>query len=58
MELLKNYPGARIHRSHWVADNAILNVKKNGRSNAVSLVDGRTLPVSEKYKGSLVSFTD
>ena len=53
MELLKNYPGKRIHRSHWVADNAVESIKKNGRNKSVKLVDGRILPISAKYKDAL-----
>ncbi len=52
MELLENYPGTRIHRSHWVANNAVESVKKNGRKKSVKLVDGRILPISAKYKSS------
>ena len=53
MELLKNYPGFQIHRSHWVSTSAIKGVHKEGRKNFVKLINGKTLPVSEKYKSVL-----
>lgn len=45
-EMLPNSLGLRIHRSHWVAFDAIESVKKIGRQGEVTLLDGRTLPIS------------
>ncbi len=46
---LKNYPGIQIHRSHWVANQAIKKIKKQGRSHFVELKCGARLPVSNGY---------
>ncbi len=46
---LKNYPGIQIHRSHWVANHAIKEIKKHGRSHFVELKSGAKLPVSSGY---------
>lgn len=45
-EMLPNSLGVQIHRSHWVAFDAIESVKKIGRQGEVTLLDGRTLPIS------------
>ncbi|MCF6344092.1 MAG: LytTR family transcriptional regulator [Devosiaceae bacterium] len=50
---LKNYPGLRIHRSHWVAFDAVDKVKQSGRKWVVKLKDGSELPISEKYKSDV-----
>jgi len=50
MKELKKYPGAQIHRSHWVVFSAIKNVKTNGRLKFALLSDGRELPISKTYK--------
>ncbi len=45
--------GFCVHRSHWVAKNAICNVqKKNGRFT-VFLRDGSVVPVSRKFQANL-----
>lgn len=43
---LNDLPGVRIHRSHWVAYEAIKSVETNGRRIEVTLQCGRVLPVS------------
>lgn len=43
---LDGYRGLHIHRSHWVALDAIEAIVKDGRKCHVRLVDGRMLPVS------------
>ena len=52
---LKNYPGLQIHRSHWVASDEILTLKRQGRKTFALLKDGRALPVSTTFKEPLVS---
>lgn len=43
---LDRYPGLQIHRSHWVALDAVADIgRENGRA-VVRLDDGRNLPVS------------
>lgn len=49
MDLLEGCPGLRIHRSHWVALEAVEGVDKAGRRTEVVLSDGRRLPVGATY---------
>lgn len=42
--------GAQIHRSYWVAYDAIQAIEKKGSSLRVILEDGRSLPVSRGYQ--------
>jgi hypothetical protein len=44
---LEAFPGIRIHRSHWVARDAIRSVEPDGRRFRVTLTDGRKLPASQ-----------
>lgn len=46
---LNNYPGIRIHRSHWVAYRSMHDLKKAGRSFQVDIGDGKSLPVGVTY---------
>jgi len=46
IELLEGWPGARIHRSHWIAKRF---VKRNGRRVAVRLSNGKHLPIGNTY---------
>ncbi|MEC7760397.1 MAG: LytTR family DNA-binding domain-containing protein [Pseudomonadota bacterium] len=43
---LNGFPGMQIHRSHWVALDAVERVEKDGRKCLVVLKNGTTLPVS------------
>ena len=45
--------GLQIHRSHWVAHQAITRVKRQDGRTTVKLCDGRSLPVSRSYTGAL-----
>lgn len=47
LEELIEFDGARIHRSHWVAFNAIEAVEPDGRRHVVKLDCGSQLPVSQ-----------
>lgn len=42
--------GRRVHRSHWVAAEAVSGMKVAGRSMALILKNGRTVPVSRSYR--------
>ena len=42
-------PGLRIHRSHWVAEKQLKDIKKRGGRSYVVLADGRELPASDTY---------
>lgn len=50
---LADLPGCRIHRSHWVATDAMLRVRAEGRRHVMDLIDGSSLPVSQAYLGPL-----
>lgn len=49
MAELDGLEGVQIHRSHWVAAHAIAGIEKSGQKIAVTLSDGRSLPVSATY---------
>ncbi|WP_439136677.1 LytTR family DNA-binding domain-containing protein [Roseicyclus sp.] len=46
---LEELAGFRIHRSHWVAAEAVLRVRAEGRRHVMDLIDGTVLPVSQAY---------
>lgn len=50
---LDGYPGLQIHRSHWVADTAIVGFERDGSRSFVRLIDGRRLPVSRPNQPAL-----
>jgi len=49
IDLLDDYPGVRVHRSHWVALNFLQGIEKQGKGYKALLEDGRELPVSATY---------
>lgn len=49
IEMLEDYPGLQIHRSHWVGLAQIDELVKRGRNTLVLLKDGRELPVGSTY---------
>ncbi|WP_417667495.1 LytTR family DNA-binding domain-containing protein [Roseibium sp.] len=53
IDLLEGYPGCRIHRSHWVADQFVSSTGKVGRRMVVKMKDGRELPVGTTYIASV-----
>ncbi len=53
---LKNWPGLRVHRSFWVAKNAITGVEPKGRSYELTLNNGLRIPVSQSYRSALEIF--
>lgn len=48
--------GIRIHRSHWVAADAIAQVEPAGRNLRLRLVNGMEVPVSQSYKQPVLTF--
>ena len=58
MSELDQFPGVQIHRSHWVAENAISRLVSQGRSDFLELVDGRKLPVSNSYRTKITEITE
>lgn len=53
VELLKDFPGCRVHRSWWVAFDAITSTKKDGRKLMLTLVNGLEVPVSKTYEAEV-----
>ncbi|MBN9669184.1 LytTR family DNA-binding domain-containing protein [Roseibium aggregatum] len=49
IDLLEDYPGVRVHRSHWVALNFLQGIEKQGKGYRALLQDGRELPISATY---------
>ncbi len=50
---LYTYPGMQIHRSHWIAYEAISDIEKSGQTMKVTLSTGDILPVSRTYRAQL-----
>ncbi len=46
---LDGLDGERIHRSHWVAADAVMRIARDSGRLSVHLTDGRQLPVSRQY---------
>jgi DNA-binding LytR/AlgR family response regulator len=46
---LAGYPGAQVHRSHWVAGGQAKRLLRDKDRRMIELVDGRRLPVSRPY---------
>ena len=55
LEEVAPVPGIRIHRSHWVALDAIEAVERGAGRCAVRLRDGRDLPVSRSYQQEVLA---
>lgn len=52
LEELGNAPGLRVHRSHWIADDAVTNVvHRNGKMEIV-VASGTRFPVSRPYRAA------
>ncbi|MDV7340082.1 LytTR family transcriptional regulator DNA-binding domain-containing protein [Terasakiella sp. A23] len=50
---LHAHPGMQIHRSHWIAFDAITDVEKSSQSMKVTLSSGAIIPVSRTYRSLL-----
>ena len=46
---LDGLPGAKIHRSHWAASRHMTSLSRQGRRHAVTLTNGKELPVSASH---------
>lgn len=53
LEELGAYGGVQIHRSHWVALDALRRLKRQDGKLFIELLDGRSLPVSRTYAKSV-----
>ena len=42
--------GLRVHRSHWVAIDAVVGVEQSGRQCTLTLSNGLKIPVSRSYR--------
>ncbi len=49
-ELAQSVPGLRVHRSYWVAEDAIREIQPTAKSYRIALANGMTVPVSKSYK--------
>jgi DNA-binding LytR/AlgR family response regulator len=47
---LSDYEGMQVHRSWWVARNAVTRLNKQGRKIELLMKDGTTIPVSAAYR--------
>lgn len=50
---LAGYRGMRIHRSHWVALDAVTGLERSSGRTLAILLDGRRLPVSRNHASEL-----
>ncbi|MEL6644307.1 MAG: LytTR family DNA-binding domain-containing protein [Pseudomonadota bacterium] len=50
MDELEGIAGMQVHRSHWVATEAVRAVEREGGRMFVRLYDGETVPVSRAYQ--------
>lgn len=46
---LKNYNGLQVHRSWWIATDAVIDVKKEARKATLIMKNNMEVPVSQKY---------
>jgi len=52
-EELSDVEGLRVHRSWWVAREAVTGVKRNGTRLLLQLENGLEIPVGKTYRGAL-----
>jgi hypothetical protein len=50
---LDRLEGAQVHRSWWVAREAVLSVERDGRRASLTLTNGLRVPVSRERRGVL-----
>lgn len=53
LEEVAGLPGRQIHRSHWVAEAGVADIRREGGRWVVRTSDGETLPVSRTYLPAL-----
>jgi hypothetical protein len=46
---IDHVPGAQVHRSWWVADDAVAGLRRTGRTAQLILSNGASVPVSQPY---------
>lgn len=52
---LSQTDGLQVHRSHWVANSAIVKEQKNGQNLTLLLSTGDNVPVSRSFKSKLAA---
>ena len=52
-EELSDVEGLRVHRSWWVAREAVTGVKRDGTRLLLQLENGLEIPVGKTYRGAL-----
>lgn len=55
---LADYPGAQIHRSHWVAADSAGKIVRRGARLELALSDGARLPVSKSFAAAARRLAD
>jgi hypothetical protein len=60
-DILRELPdtlGMQVHRSHWVANDAIVDVVRQGNNTRIETKDGMQIPVSRRYVGRVVKWAE
>lgn len=52
---LDGLPGMQVHRSYWVAEEAVASVRKSRRGMCMILGDGQEIPVSRRFEVTVAS---
>lgn len=52
---MKAYEGLQVHRSHWVANEAITKITKQSRKMEVHLFDEQVIPVSRNHQPAIIA---
>ncbi|WP_428522625.1 LytTR family DNA-binding domain-containing protein [Roseibium sp.] len=60
-DILRELPentGMQVHRSHWIAHEAIQQVQKEGNNTRLVLNDGTQIPVSRRYVSTVRAWAE
>ncbi len=60
-DILRELPdtlGMQVHRSHWIANDAIQNVYRKGNNTRIVTSDGSEIPVSRRYISQVNGWLD
>jgi hypothetical protein len=55
IEALGEDSGLRVHRSWWVARNAVTGLERQGRNFRIRLANGLAVPVSQSYRQAVIT---
>ena len=55
---VRNVQGMRVHRSHWVAENAVRQVCRSAKKMFVEIDGGMRIPVSRPYQAMVAQLAD